>query len=315
MIGNIFTGYLRLLPGMILMQSCLALASGSPQQITHSNQRITIEYDAAMNQAERKMVHQWLQQVSNALRTVYGEFPRDEFTVRIEKSRSDNGPVPWGHVERGEPVSVLLVVNPSYGPERLLGDWTAFHEFSHLLIPYRGFGDVWLSEGLATYYQNVIQARSGLLDEAGMWQKISDGFDRGLREQRWNSLSLAEVSNRLGETRQYMRIHWSGVLFWLSADVELRQRGIGTLDNALQQLKACCEQQVLSASDIVHQLDKLMNTKLFVPLFREYRESHGMPDPAPLLSKLGIDKQGPDSKIILNNSSPLASIRRQINQR
>ena len=58
------------------------------------------------------------------------------------------------------------MVNPESSMQEITNDWTAFHELSHLLIPYRGHGDLWFSEGLATYYQNIIQARAGVLSEA-----------------------------------------------------------------------------------------------------------------------------------------------------
>ena len=115
--------------------------------------------------------------------------------------------MPWGHIERGQPTNVSLVINPSLGYEKLLNDWTLFHEFSHLLLPYHGYGNVWFSEGLATYYQNIIQMRSGLLDEKVMWNKIAAGFERGRKEQRWNQINLTEVSDNLRENRQYMRVH------------------------------------------------------------------------------------------------------------
>lgn len=42
-------------------------------------------------------------------------------------------------------------------------DWTATHELSHMLLPYVASRDRWLSESLASYYQNVLRARDGRL--------------------------------------------------------------------------------------------------------------------------------------------------------
>ena len=57
--------------------------------------------------------------------------------------------------------------------------WTGYHELAHLLIPYQGWGGAWFSEGLASYYQNILQARVGILTEQQMWQKLYEGFQRG----------------------------------------------------------------------------------------------------------------------------------------
>jgi hypothetical protein len=250
--------------------------------------------------------------VASAIQTVHGELPHDHFTITIERSNSHTSPVPWGHVERGNPTNLLLVINPDLGHEALINDWTAFHEISHLLIPYRGWGDVWLSEGLATYYQNIIQARNGLFDENRMWDKIASGLDRGSRDQRWRQLNLTEVSDNLRETQQYMRVHWSGVLFWLSADIELRKQGKGTLDDTLKQLKDCCMGRSMTAEAIVRKLDDILDTELFVPLFKQYSKSHSIPDYQSILKELGIKRNRWTGGITLNNEALLADIRREI---
>ena len=260
------------------------------------------------------MIYQWLNEVTDALLTVYGELPMDDFRITVRRSSKSGGPVPWGQVERGQPTNVLLVVNPELGYNDLINDWTAFHELSHLLLPYRGHGNIWLSEGLATYYQNIIQARAGLLDETDMWRKIAAGFERGRKEQRWRHYNLTDVSDKLRETRQYMRVHWSGVLFWLTADVKIRTKGAGTLDDVLKQLRDCCERESMSAEAIVHKLDELANDDIFVPLFKEYCETYSIPEYASILDDLGIRQQKWSGGISLNDDAPLAEIRQRIYQ-
>ena len=308
--------FVRVIPGLFLRLTLLApgllLAASDHGQITRDQQRIAIHYQASLQQAERSMIHRWLNQVTDALMTVYGELPRDDFRITIERSSSTNSPVPWGQVERTTPTNVLLVVNPELGYDELISDWTAFHELSHLLLPYRGYGNIWLSEGLATYYQNIIQARAGLLDEHQMWQKIAAGFDRGSKEQRWRHYNLTDVSDNMRETRQYMRIHWSGVLFWLTADVKLRESGAGTLDAVLKQLRDCCEHESMSAEAIVHKLDELTEEQIFVPLFEQFCESYSIPDYSEILAELGIQQEKRSRAIALNNTAPLAVVRQQI---
>lgn len=289
-------------------------ASDTYDQISHNDQQITIYYKNAFNDSERKLVYQWLQQVTSALTTVYGELPINDFSINIKRSTNRNSPVSWGHVERGEPTNVLLVVNPDLGYNKLINDWTAFHELSHLLLPYRGYGNIWFSEGLATYYQNIIQARSGLLNETEMWQKIVDGFERGKKQQQWNHINLAEVSNKLRETRQFMRVHWSGVYYWLSAEIQLQKNGKGSLDNALKQLKACCESRSMSAHAITEKLDSLTESQIFLPLFNKFSNSYTIPDYRPMLSELGVNQSKASGRVTLDNKSPLADIRLTINR-
>ena len=297
---------------LLLLQPVTLLASEQYGKIVHGAQLITIRYQASFNDAERSMTYRWLNQVTEALLSVYGELPKDSYRISIRRSSSRHSPVPWGHVERGSPTNVVLVINPDLGYQALIDDWTAFHELSHLLLPYRGRGNIWLSEGLATYYQNIIQARSGHFDETGMWNRLVSGFERGRKDQRWQHINLTQVSDNLGETRQYMRVHWSGVLYWLTADVELRQRGKSSLDEVLKQLRDCCEGQSMSAEEIVIKLDELIDGKLFVPLFKQYCESYTTPEFESLLVKLGVEYDSPAGGISFDADANMADIRRQI---
>jgi hypothetical protein len=243
---------------------------------------------------------------------VYGKLPEDKFHITIKRASGHGGPVPWGQVNRHTSsgvTDVLLVIHPEQGVDALLSDWTAFHELSHLLIPYRGYGNLWLSEGLASYYQNIIQARSGRFDAKEMWRRIMAGFERGRQQQRYQQLSLTQVSDRMLETRQFMRIHWSGVLYWLTADVTLRREHHTSLDQALMQLRACCMQDELSAQEIVEKLDALTGTRVFTPLFYRFAESKNMPDYLPLLAKLGV-LNNTSGDITFEDKMSLADIRK-----
>lgn len=290
-------------------------ASTQYDEIANQDQLVSIHFDDSLNAAERELTQQWLKEVTGALLTVYGKFPQKNFDITIKRSSSRSSPVPWGQVERGKPVNVLLVINPDLGYDELISDWTAFHELSHLLLPYRGYGNIWLSEGLATYYQNIIQARSGLFDETEMWQKIVAGFTRGSNDQRWRHLNLTDVSDNLGETRQFMRVHWSGVLFWLTADVALRKQGKYSLDSALKRLQYCCAKRSMSAEAIVRELDELTNENIFVPLFNKYSKSYSIPAYEVLLDDLGVKQKQSTDGITFNDNAPLALIRQQISRR
>jgi hypothetical protein len=285
---------------LIRIISLLLLFSASTQVhsdlIKHSDQRIHIQYASTLKKAERQQTYVWLQRVTEALLTVYGEWPKDQFNITIQLGSSRNSPVPWGQVTRGNPDTVLLVVNPESDLQAITSDWTAFHELSHLLIPYRGHGDLWFSEGLATYYQNIIQARTGLLSEADLWQKLASGFERGRKQ----------------------RVHWSGVHYWLTADIKLRQQSQNkkTLDHLLKQLKDCCQHKSMSAAAIAEQLDLLAGVELFKPLFIEYRTSLAMPDYNPVLTSLGVmtGQYNREYDVVLITDAPSADIRRRIYQ-
>ena len=119
-------------------------------------------------------------------------------------------------MRRGEVDRVEFFVTAEASAERLRQAWTGYHELAHLLIPYRGWGDAWFSEGLASYYQNLMQARAGVLSENEMWQRLYDGFRRGLAEREFDGrppgiswrLIPACACSPAGTRRS--TAHWSG---------------------------------------------------------------------------------------------------------
>lgn len=319
---------------VMLFASTLARAD----LIEYADQTIHIQYAPSLSNVQRKQTYVWLQRVADALLTVYGKWPKDRFNIAVKTSTNNSSPVPWGQVTRGTPDEVLLVINPDAGFKQITSDWTAFHELSHLLIPYQGYGDLWFSEGLATYYQNIIQARAGLLSELELWNKLASGFERGRKQNKLSHLDLEEISDNMRKYRNFMRVHWSGVHYWLSADIKLRQLSQNkmSLDSVLKQLKDCCYNKSMSAVEIAKKLDQLVainqleldqselnqpelnkksinqsSLKIFTPAFDKYKASHVMPDYDPVLSSLGVqfNQQG---GVVLATDAPNSNLRKSI---
>jgi hypothetical protein len=303
-----------------------ALPENISEHIINSKaQSIDLQFDANVSSQKHLQLRQWVTHAGNALLQVYGEFPVDHFITKIKASKRSSGAVPWGEVNRYSTPEVTLVINPKSSLEDLKADWTIYHEFSHLLIPYDAGDARWFSEGLASYYQNVIQARAGMLDERMMWQKLFDGLERGRKQTQYSHQKLAYLSDNIASNRQYMRIYWSGALYWLKADIALRKlaqsstspvnktkalTAITSLDSALRQLRACCFNQYLSAEQLIAKLDKISQSQIFTRLFKEFSSSYAMPNYQALLLSLGVRTE--NNSITLTGSAPLATHRMAI---
>ena len=130
--------------------------------------------------------------------------------------RPQREPVPWAHVLRGGGVAAEFYVDRTRSLDELRRDWTATHELSHMLLPYINRGDAWLSEGFASYYQNVLRARAGMLAPEQAWNKLYRGFQRGRDGTRGRT--LAEASRSMGRDRAFMRVYWSGAAIALTPE-------------------------------------------------------------------------------------------------
>jgi hypothetical protein len=305
--------------GYFIINNASAMVLAQPTPIKpNTHNRVTlpkIKFANNIPEHKKPLLTDWVIHANQALRLVYGALPDENFLTVIEASNQGTSAVPWGEVKRSSPPTVTLVVNLNTNLEALKADWTIYHEFSHLLIPYDAADARWFSEGLASYYQNITQARIGMFDEQTMWQKLYEGFERGNKQQNYAHQRLAYVSDHISQNHNYMRIYWSGALYWLKADISLRALSKSTakpysLDLALKELQACCFNQYLSATEITQKLDELSQSEIFSTLLTDFSSSYAIPNYLTLLSSLGVEVSNGDIK--LNNRAKLSLQRKAI---
>jgi hypothetical protein len=224
---------------------------------------------------------EWTRQTAENVALAYGRFPNSHARVLLFPARSwwSDSAVLFGRVVRDGGETVELLVDPGGSEERFLGDWTATHEFTHLMLPYVTRSQRWVSEGFAQYYQNVLLARAGHHTAEEAWEKIRSGLEQG--RQSSPQLSPNQAA-RDGIRNSRMKIYWSGAALAMMADIELRYRSGGalSLDVALDRLEACClpSRRTWSGRELFEQLDKLIDGDRFVALYDRYADVPGFPD-------------------------------------
>lgn len=259
---------------------------------------------------ERRRIREWIADAAGAVTHVHGEFPRAWPQVIVADIGARREAVPWAHVMRGGGVAAEFFVDASRPLGDFLGDWTAVHEFSHMLMPYVSSRDRWLSEGVASYYQNVLRARNGRLTPQQAWQRLHDGFRRGERGTRSGTLAEATAYGR-GST---MRVYWSGAAMMLMADLRLRDvtGGRQSLDSVLAALRDCCfaRRGAWRARELLSEMDRLSGTTVFSDLYREHVHEEGFPDVFEVYEELGLDLRY--NRVSLAPRAPKAGLREQI---
>lgn len=263
----------------------------SEQVVQQGSSSLRVQLSDEFSARSQRELTDWVDELSRALLQVYGRWPRADWRIEVRPaSAAGNDPIPWAQVDRGAVDTVEFYVATTATAAQLLRNWTGYHELSHLLLPYRGWGDLWFSEGLATYYQNILQVRSGTISPEQMWKNLEDGLMRGRNDSRTDGRALHRVSRELRDNRAYMRVYWSGTWYFLQADLQLRQqsRGRRSLDQALDGLNRCCGNRAMSVIEIVRKLDELEHTRLFEPLYRQLAASTSMPQFEPTLAALGL---------------------------
>ena len=258
--------------------------------------------------AQRAMLQAWLAHVSRATLSAYGKLPLEDVQVLIVPDRDTNDEaVGFGQSSRGQGHALTLFIDPDKSPGAFDRDWVAVHELSHLFHPYLDDEGSWLAEGLATYYQNVLRARAGLLTPAEAWEQIDYGFARGRGATRAGDVPLGAS----GERPNFMRVYWSGTAYWLEVDAELRRASGNRLDidEALHRFDDCClpSYRAWEPAEFVAKLDALMGTDVFRKHFDAYANRRDFPDLKPLYARLGLVRAG--DALRFDDAAPDAGVR------
>jgi len=277
---------------------------------------LNIEVRQPVDASKAKEIVEWLQSTADTMKLAYGRFPNPDARIIVIPSTQNawgsDSPVIFGRVTRNSGETVELFVNPDRPIDEYYSDWTATHEFSHLMLPLLSQRYRWISEGFATYYQNVLMSRAQRYTPEFAWQRLSEGFERG-RESRPGLSPNDAASGGIRLAR--MKVYWSGAAVALMADITLRERSNGkeSLDQALGQLQLCCLPSIRrwSGTELFEKLDSFVESPVFMPLYRQYANDNGFPDFAALLSDLGVSTNQ-DGAITLDDSARLAQIRKAI---
>lgn len=278
---------------LFLIATTLSVATSAEQRVDVNGATLRISIAPGIDSKKSGELVAWIEHTAKSIESVYGRFPvpraRVIVTAGREGRRRNKEAVQFGQVRRTNGGTIELFVNPERPIEEFYDDWTATHEFSHLMLPLLNREDRWISEGIATYYQNVLMARSGKYSEEKAWTRLLQGFERGRQSRPALSPRQAAANRSYGTT---MKVYWSGASLALMADIELRRRSKGTqsLDTLLGELQECClpARHKWSGIELFQRLDRFLEEPLFEPLYERYAETPGYPDPADLLHQLGV---------------------------
>jgi len=266
-----------------------ASAERIPAQIVAPGAILSVEFATEVDAATSRDIIAWLDHVADQVSMPYGRFPIESPRIVVipteTGARDRSSPVPFGRVTRRGGETVELYVDVDRPIEDMYADWTATHEFSHLLLPRISWRQRWISEGFASYYQNVLMARAGQYTTAQAVRKLSEGFGRGRKSRP--ELSPNDAAEE-GVRRARYKIYWSGAAIALLADVRLRERSGGSesLDSVLGRFQHCClpSSRRWSGTELFTRFDELIDEPVFMPLYRQYADAPGFPDTAAALA-------------------------------
>jgi hypothetical protein len=249
---------------------------------------------------DRARLRAWLDRIAHAVLAAYGRLPLPDVQVLVIPVAG--GAVRFGQSVRGQGNALQLLVDPTRPAAEFAEDWVAVHELSHLMHPYLGDRGAWLSEGLATYYQNVLRARGGIFTPQQAWEELADGFRRGAKQQGHDTLD--DAAAQMHRNHAFQRVYWAGAAFWLAVDRDLRRASGGRegLDSVLAKFRDCClpAYREWEPADFIARLDALAGTSLIGVRYREFATARTFPDWQSVYADLGIREKSDKWRIGAN---------------
>jgi hypothetical protein len=248
----------------------------------------------------REAIERWVERAADALTAFYARFPQRR--LRLEISTTGRRRVS-GTTYGGRRIRVTM--GAASGAGDLDRDWVLTHEFFHTAFPDLDDRHRWMEEGLATYFEPIARARVGQVAEERVWSDLLDGLPKGLPQAG---------DEGLDRTPTWGRTYWGGALFWLLADVAIREE-TGGRRAADDVLRACLDaggdgSRHWSMARVIETGDRATGTRVLADLYARLAERREDVDLDDIFRRLGVARAG--RGVAFDERAPLAAIRRAI---
>ncbi|CAH9058384.1 hypothetical protein PSECIP111854_02191 [Pseudoalteromonas sp. CIP111854] len=229
-----------------------------------------------LNTPQQNKVKNWVAHGINSTFKTLGPLTQQTLPVILKPRYFAFEPVPWASVKRGIDDNIYDAIElhfHRYASEKaLIYDWSLYHELSHLYHPLFAYKDFWLSEGLATYLQNIVMLENGIINHNEFKARLKAGLKRGQQQTNRIKGPLNQVANNMWALGAQQRVYWSGVAFFIHAQLELKKHTgkYKTIADVIRQYQQCCKRSTHSAKQFLAQLDKLSKSAVFSTLYHQY---------------------------------------------
>jgi hypothetical protein len=246
-------------------------------------------------------VKAWVQRAATALTHFYGRYPVKHVSIIVLPG--DDGGVQGGVEYEGRRIEIHLGRDTTHAD--LVSDWMITHEMFHLSQPDVEGEHSWMSEGMADYLEPVARVRIGQITPERFWGYLVEGLPHGLPQPG---------DRGLDPTHTWGRTYWGGSLFWLLADIRVRQQ-TGNQKSVRDAARAVLDaggdgSQTWSIDRLLDAYDRGVGVSVFKDLHDEMGDKPINTDLSALWKSLGVTYV--DGKVTFDDAARLASIRRGI---
>jgi hypothetical protein len=253
-------------------------------------------------QLKQAELEHWVLAGSNAVCNWFGHFPVKYLFVVVKPTRG-RGVGDGLTVGAGDTAGIRIPLGERASTNALRQDWVLVHEMVHTAIPNLPEQNHWFEEGAATYVEAVARLRAGMNTVDGFWYELVDTYGNGVPQKGEGGLD---------DTPSWGRTYYGGAIYFLLADIAIRERTEGK--KSLRDSFAGIVEElhgITNDSDMDHVIaaaDKASG----VPVFRElYDRMAHHPEPVDLKAlwkELGVAVKG--RSVTYDDGAPKAWVRK-----
>jgi hypothetical protein len=261
--------------------------------------QFTVDIDGALPHVTHAQLHQWVYDSADIVATYLDGFPVPDMRIQITTSGARS--IGFGQHFEGRRIRVRTGVRVR--PEDLRDDWVMVHEMFHAAFPDLAGRHRWMQEGLSTYLESLTRTRAGLVPPERLWRRWVRSMPYGVPRSG---------DRGLDNTRTWGALYWGGALFWMIADVRIREATEGErgLDTAL---RAIVEAGGTGRADwttdrVISICDEATGTRVVSELYASMALKHVDVDLDALWAELGVITES--DGVRFDDAAPLAYVRR-----
>jgi hypothetical protein len=294
----------------VRLLTCWLLAVGllaqDRAQVTSGGATIEVTFAPGKFDLPRASLLAWISNAANAVSEYFGRFPVQHPRLMVKPAEGRGG-VFHGTTFGGRGAFTRISVGQATTQEQLDNDWMMTHEFIHMAFP-----DVsnesdqhhWMEEGMATYIEPIARAQIGRMTNERVWGDFVRDMPQGLPQAG---------DQGLDRTQTWGRTYWGGAIFWLLADVQIReathnQKGLRDAMRAILAAGGNITED-WTVERVAAVGDQTTGTTVIADLYKQMKATAVRTDLDDLWRRLGVQvKNG----AVTFDGAPLAEIRKAI---
>jgi hypothetical protein len=250
---------------------------------------------------EDRQVMEWVTTAVDGVHDYFGGAPAIDALVLIPPCNQFEGPHHGYALGYSGGASVRVHVGRNTTARDLARDWSLTHELIHLAFA-NVRGHPWLEEGLATYVEPLIRVRHGQITVEQYWDDLMKGLPNAL-----------DARGRMGFEAPVLwgDTYWGGALFFLRADVMIRERTKGekTLDDALMAIHRAGNIRMSMAAEAMMKIgDEATGGSELSDLYDDLSDDEEEFDLSEFFKQLGVSKS--QAGIQFDDQAPGAGMRK-----